>query len=116
MRILVLLFLVLLSACATLDKPFIYQAKKPADTMYIFGTMHVAIPIEDVPSVVMDKFDNAQKFGLEVDSNDYEMEKKLDKDVAASILEMSALLKSLQDKNPGKAEVWAKELHVNYYK
>lgn len=112
----IILAFFLLSACTTLKKPFLYEAKKASNSMYLFGTIHLGVPIQDVPAVVMDKFNQSQRFDMEVDSNNLDVEKKFAKDLEKTTAEIYAILNSLHKNNPEAAGRLGKRLHADYLK
>jgi len=109
-----LICVLLLSACSTLRKPYLYEARKPSNTFYVFGTVHIGVPIQDLPLSVMNRFDDSQTFDMEVNLHNYETEQAFEKEVATRKKESMALLKSLHQKNPHQAKSLGKILVLDY--
>lgn len=83
--------------------------------MYIFGTIHIGVPIQDVPSVVMDKFDQSERFDMEVDSKNYDTEKSYNKEAERIVTEYYAILNSLHKANPEAANRLAERVEMKNY-
>ncbi len=54
-------------ACTTIKKPFLYEVSKGNEKAYLFGTIHLGVPVQDLPIEVMSKFQQATVVGFEVD-------------------------------------------------
>lgn len=84
--------------------------------MYLFGTIHLGVPIQDVPSFVMDKFDQSERFDMEIDSDNYDTERRFNKEAELKYAEVSAILNSLHKNNPEAASRLGKILKLDYLK
>lgn len=72
--------------------------------------------MQDLPSSVMNRFDDSQTFNLELNLHNYETEQAMDKEIATRKTESMALLKSLHQKNPTQAQALGKILKLDYLK
>ncbi|OFZ29163.1 MAG: hypothetical protein A2622_14065 [Bdellovibrionales bacterium RIFCSPHIGHO2_01_FULL_40_29] len=62
--------------CASLRKPFFYEISRNTERAYLLGTIHIGVPLDVFPSVVLEKFDESSQIGIEVDPFDPQSLKK----------------------------------------
>lgn len=84
--------------------------------MFLFGTIHLGVPINDVPMVVMDKFYQSDRFDMEIDAKNYDTERHFTKNLERTYTESKAILNSLHKNNPEAAERLGKYLKLDYLK
>ena len=101
-----------LSACTTLSKPFFYEASQYSNRVFIFGTIHAGVPIDDVPSSIISKIDASQNIVAEIDPERTSLKENITARFTQERKEIFALLQDVQKKNPKLAKGLSEKMEM----